>query len=73
MDKRLNLYIVETPRCNAYVVSTDPSSAYLAYRKILDKHDWGFTADRELESVRVVATQEDIGRKYLLIDEQVKG
>lgn len=44
---------------NAYVVATDPTEAYAKLRKRLDERDVGFSKDRELGSVTLIAESAD--------------
>jgi hypothetical protein len=39
----------------SYVVATNPTDAYEQVRRYLDDKDIGFAADRELESIKLVA------------------
>lgn len=53
------LFLVRTKAVKAYVVADGMDNAYSILRKWLDKRDYGFTADRELESIDVVAVEKD--------------
>jgi hypothetical protein len=39
----------------SYVIAPDPAAAYKAVRDELDKQDYGFTKDRELLTVELLA------------------
>lgn len=66
MAEALKLYLVECQgmtstiagaiahgRC--YVVAADPAEAYKRVRSYLDKHDIGFTRERELKTITLLA------------------
>lgn len=59
MSKEKKLFLVRTKAANAYVVADGTDNAYAILRKWLDKRDYGFTADRELDSIEVVAVEKD--------------
>ena len=40
---------------DSFVIAEDSNEAYLKVRKFLDEHDLGFTNDRCLESVQLIA------------------
>ena len=40
---------------SSYVVATDPTSAYNIVRKFLDDNDIGFSGDRELSKIALLA------------------
>ena len=40
---------------NSYVVADDPSKAYKWVKDYLDKYDLGFSGDRELDSITLIA------------------
>lgn len=42
-----------------YVVAQDPTTAYAIVRKHLDQRDYGFTKDRELLTIELVAEDYD--------------
>lgn len=48
-----------TPHGIAYVVAADAESAYRAVRESLDKRNLGFTSDRSLQSIELMAEQGD--------------
>lgn len=39
----------------SYVVADDPTSAYLKVKKFLEENDLGFSRDRELHSIELIA------------------
>ena len=43
------------PLHDFYVVAEDPTAAYKKIRKDLDDRDYGFTKDRELRTITLVA------------------
>ena len=42
---------------SSYVVATDPNEAYFKVRVWLDKKDYGFRHERELDSVKLIADE----------------
>ena len=38
-----------------YVIAPDPTTAYAMVKKYVDEHDLGFTYERELESIELLA------------------
>lgn len=61
----MKLYLVECQGMNftvvgaadglAYVLAEDPYSAYKKLREYLDKNDLGFSSDRQLKTVTLIA------------------
>jgi len=45
--------------CVSYVLAKDPTDAYKIMRTSLDKRDLGFSKDRELDKVELVAENTD--------------
>jgi hypothetical protein len=48
----------------AYVVASDPTEAYKKLRRFLDNEDLGFRSERELDTIEVIADEEqynDVG------------
>lgn len=42
-----------------YVVASDPTTAYNKVRKHLDENDIGFSSDRELDKIELIASSKD--------------
>lgn len=42
----------------AYVVANDPTEAYNKLRNYLDEKDLGFTSERELNTIQLIADEE---------------
>lgn len=43
----------------SYVVAKDPTEAYLKVRRWLDEKDYGFLHDRELDSIELLAEDDE--------------
>jgi len=43
----------------SYVVAADPTTAYIKVRKHLDDNDIGFSSDRELDKIELIACSRD--------------
>jgi hypothetical protein len=43
----------------SYVVASDPTEAYNKVRKHLDEQDLGFSSDRELDKIELLASSKD--------------
>ena len=43
----------------SYVLAENPTEAYDTVRAYLDKHELGFSKDRELESIELIAENSD--------------
>lgn len=52
------------------VVARDPTSAYDSVKDFLDKKDYGFEDDRQLDSVELVADSYENGKHLVLIVEE---
>lgn len=65
MEKRVKLYKVTLKGMNysstgviygsSYVVAEDPNEAYKKVRKFLDENGIGFSKDRELDKIELIA------------------
>ena len=44
---------------SSYVVAEDPTQAYLKIRNKLDKKDYGFKYERELDSIKLLADTDE--------------
>jgi len=45
----------------SYVVSSDAGSAYQQVKEFVDKNDYGFSGDRELHEVKLIAEEDYYG------------
>ena len=65
----LKLYqvIPRNPRLGAHVIAFDATEAYEILRKFLDKKDWGFTKDREMDRVILIADSYEYSIERLLL------
>ena len=52
-----NLYLVTTTKFSVYVIAEDPTEAYIKLRAKLDEWDYGFSNDRELKEISVLANE----------------
>jgi hypothetical protein len=57
--KGMKYNVTSAPGGIAYVLAENPSQAYDKLRDILDKRDLGFSHERELESIRLLAEDSD--------------
>ena len=52
---------------SSYVIAENSDEAYKKVRKFLDENDLGFTKDRELDKVELIARQLSLHRCRLLV------
>ena len=60
MEEKQNLYLVKTRSYRSYVVATSPNEAWETFKNYLEniKGGYGFSNDRLLESIEVIAAEE---------------
>lgn len=77
MEGKVKLYIVELQGMKScfgvyneygisYVVATDPTNAYEMVKTFLDSNDLGFSHDRRLKSVTLLADEKQYNEKNML-------
>lgn len=55
----------------SYVVADNPDKAYTTVRDFLDKNDYGFEWERELDSINLIASANKFGSITRLFEEGV--
>lgn len=53
----MKLYLITTKLGTFYVISTDPTQAEIKLTDMLHKADYGFTVDRKITRIDVLATE----------------
>ena len=61
MNKKLYLIDLGHPLNEYYVVEADPTAAYKKLRSDLDKRDYGFSKDREMKTIALIADSDEYG------------
>ena len=77
MDRILKLYLVTTAgRLSCHVVADTPNDAKSAFEKWLDKENYGFSDDREVVRIELVAKEgvyPGAGKNKLIVDDPSNG
>lgn len=55
----------------SYVVADNPDKAYTTVRDFLDKNDYGFEWERELDSINLIASANKFDSIMMLFEERV--
>lgn len=59
----MNLYLVKSRGFRAYVVADTTDEAWNKFSSWLKEHDYGFYADRDFESVTIIASTKQTSPK----------
>lgn len=54
-------------KLSAYVIAEHPTEAYEKLKKFLDEKAWGFQSGRELESIELLAEDDDYTKKRRIL------
>jgi len=72
MNETLKLYYVKVVAgakyegsMNAYVIASNPDEAYRVLREYLDSNDYGFLSERKLDSITLIAEEDERTRNLL--------